>query len=94
MLTNVQAICWLKNFSKMIALCNDLCDLVLGAKRDALGSSAQGVPSEEAAQGLDGQLGIIQRVSWHHCLVQVGVKGHALHVVALAHLYKGLPGRV
>ncbi len=45
--------------------------LVPGAKADALGSCSEGIASEQTANSLDQQLGVIKWISWYNCLVQV-----------------------
>ena len=67
---------------------------LLGAEGDGLGALAEGVPSQQAAKGVECELGVIQGVAGDNGLVEVGVEGHALHVLALAHLHKRLARRV
>mmetsp|Transcript_34308 Transcript_34308/g.76133 ORF Transcript_34308/g.76133 Transcript_34308/m.76133 type:complete len:465 (-) Transcript_34308:340-1734(-) len=58
------------------------------------GRRSQGVGAHQGGHSPDQQLEVIQGVAGHDGLVQVGVKGHLLHVRVLAELHKGLAGRV
>ncbi|KAG5522804.1 hypothetical protein RHGRI_034824 [Rhododendron griersonianum] len=56
--------------------------------------SPQSVSPNQAPNSIHSQLQIIQRVPWHHLLVQVTIECHLLDVLVGAHLHKCLPRRV
>lgn len=62
--------------------------------RHLLGFLTQGIGSNQTPDGIKRQLDIIQRIPWHHHLVQVTIKRHLLHVVIRTHLHERLPSRV
>ena len=68
-----------------IRVSNSGSDAFLLSRSERNARSVLGLPqrvcSNQAADGFDEQLKVIHRVARSHCLVQIRIEGHLLHVV-------------